>query len=784
MWHVSVESCAKRKTLAHNKTIDPPLPMISTSPCLAPVLLLRIRLTIATLAAGLLAAGSYAQTPSAPSSTTDAKNDEIITLSPFVVKSDGDTGYLVTNSVSATRINAAIQDTPVAISVVTKALMDDIGAFDLKKALQYTAGVTTDPGITFQAYTSNQNAFTIRGLAGPAVFRDGFSALGLVETANMDRVEIVKGPASVYYGNASPGGLVNYVTKQPQARAFSAINIFAGSDDYYRGEIDINQPMSDNGDIAARLNASFVESHTFRRFERNSAQFYAPSLRARLGTDTTVTVNAEFYKTVKNEPRSIPFAYDKNANTLNPLTDIIARDWNQSGPDAYTHNAKTTLSGILDHAFNKNISTRLSLNYWTAETKALVEQSAQITFPENGLTLLRQPNMFHAEQTVYTIRNDWVASVNLLGAEHHFVGGLEHVVDDSYFTNRQSPAYANVSYNVLDFDSIPDPFFRIRAPYGDASYSLVFANTHTETTVNAIYVSDQVTAFNGRLMGLFGLRGDRINQKNLFSGVSASKSQPSPQASLLFKFTEQVAGYVSYSTSLVPNGLSTSGKLFEPQRGIGYEAGLKVQALDKRLLGTFSVFQIERQKIPTNVIFVDPVTGLATPQTLLVGAQQSAGWDMDLAFRLNDHWQTVASYSNFHAYVKQGRSGATASAVSPDEGLAASRAPRNQGSLWSKYSWGTAVRGASVGAGVVYSEEFVFTRAFLGNPSGKDTLGWAPGYVRYDISCDYRFKAGPTHVTLGFKLINALNQRYLDSGGGGAFLAPPRTFLANLSLKF
>ena len=177
-----------------------------------------------TLACGLILGGSslLAQEP---------EDDEIIELSPFTVVEDDQGGYRASNTISGTKINTALRDLPLSLEVITEDFIDDIGAFDLQESLRYTTGVTT----------SGDTGGRIRGFPMLWNQRNGFRRYDYGDAVNIQRVEVIKGPAGVLYGLTRPGGIVNYITKRPVlGGSFSEFKLTYGSEAFKRGEFDTN----------------------------------------------------------------------------------------------------------------------------------------------------------------------------------------------------------------------------------------------------------------------------------------------------------------------------------------------------------------------------------------------------------------------------------------------------------------------------------------------------------------------------------------------------------------
>src|SRR4051794_12843118 len=188
----------------------------------------------------LLACSLHAQTPTAtpPSAANAVATDEVVKLSEFQVSTSSDKGYRAGNSVSATRIDTPIKDLPFAISAFTQQFIADVGARDLYDVVQYAPSVTSSG----REFNAGNAVYTIRGF-DQAPQHNGFVGEGYIDTVSVERVEVVKGPSSVLYGQVAPGGTVNYITKRPAAKPFAVWNAQVGTQDFWRTTLDLNQPV-------------------------------------------------------------------------------------------------------------------------------------------------------------------------------------------------------------------------------------------------------------------------------------------------------------------------------------------------------------------------------------------------------------------------------------------------------------------------------------------------------------------------------------------------------------
>ncbi|HRE80628.1 MAG TPA: TonB-dependent receptor plug domain-containing protein [Opitutaceae bacterium] len=211
-----------------------------------------VRLPTCLVSLGLATSGVvFAQPPPAATpvpAQPPASRDAVVELSAFEVSTALDRGYRAGNSVSATRIDTPIKDLPFAVSAFTQQFIQDTGSTELFDLVRYAPGVTSGG----KEFTGGKSVFTIRGFDQQPQ-RNGFVGNTYVDTVAIERVEVVKGPASVLYGQVAPGGTVNYITKRAQAARFTQLNVTLGSYNLLRTQIDTNQPIVDDK-VLARFN--------------------------------------------------------------------------------------------------------------------------------------------------------------------------------------------------------------------------------------------------------------------------------------------------------------------------------------------------------------------------------------------------------------------------------------------------------------------------------------------------------------------------------------------------
>ena len=221
-----------------------------------------------------------------------AGGGDIITLSEFQVTTSADKGYRPGNSVSATRVDTPIKELPFSISAFTEQFITDVAARELNDIVIYAPGVTTGS----KEFTQGNTRLAIRGFDGDITpQRNGFVGNRYVDAVNIQRVEVVKGPSSLLYGQITPGGTVNYITKRPAAKPFAAITQHVGTDNYLRTDLDVNQ-VSANGRLRGRLVAGFENAFEWAEPGATTATLLAPSVAVQVTNNSSLVIDYEWYR--------------------------------------------------------------------------------------------------------------------------------------------------------------------------------------------------------------------------------------------------------------------------------------------------------------------------------------------------------------------------------------------------------------------------------------------------------------------------------------------------------
>ncbi|MDP2267101.1 MAG: TonB-dependent receptor, partial [Thiobacillus sp.] len=305
-----------------------------------------------------------------------------MTLKEMVVHGETDGGYVAKRASTGTKTDTPIHETPVSIQVVPRDVMDDQQVINVKEATKNISSVLPS---TYGFY----EGYTIRGFdTGTDVYRNGLRQPSFADqqTANVEKVEVLKGPAAILYGRIQPGGMVNVVTKRPQAQPYYSIQQQVGSYDLYRTTVDATGPLSEDGSLLYRVNAAYQKNNSFVDFISNKNTFVAPSLTWRPSTRFEFNLEGEYQRkdyvhfgtsgggvpAIGNRPADIPrsrYIGDPSISVANPNQqnrDFVGFDWSYALNDNWN----------LKHRFGYT-----DVDYFTyyAAAKALNETTGILT---------------------------------------------------------------------------------------------------------------------------------------------------------------------------------------------------------------------------------------------------------------------------------------------------------------------------------------------------------------------------------------------------------------------
>ncbi|MGH8611839.1 MAG: TonB-dependent siderophore receptor [Gammaproteobacteria bacterium] len=667
--------------------------------------------------------------------------------------------YNAKRATSATKTDTPVFDTPASIQVVPKAIIDDQHVVQLRDALRNVSGVY--PGIH---YGTKAERFIVRGFEQSFIYRNGFrlpSFYGVRETSNLDRVEVLKGPAAMLYGRIEPGGLINVVTSAPLAEPYYSLAQEAGSFNFFRTVLGATGPLFHNEALAYRVDGSYTNSGYFRDFPEPFDEqstgiergFVAPSLTWNISDRTRITFEIEYL----NDSR--PF--DRGLIALNGKASGLPIDRRLDDVHSFA-DAEQIYGGLrwshefndswrLNHIFGANISTDEELRIQPRTLQA------------DGRTLTRDVRRRDSGIDIYYTALDLTGRVDLWGMEHALLVGGD------YYRDAENLLFAiDRSYPSID---IFNPAYGLTlptlAPIGQAATF----NSLTENEWFGVYFQDQIT-LRDNLQLLGGGRYDwatNIQEDRLKNTTNEAEDEAfSPRVGLVYQPAPWLALYGNFTESLggANRGTSVNGAVFEPETATQYEAGLKVDTLGGRLSANLAFYELTKQNILT--------PDLANPFfSVQIGEARSQGIEIDLTGDITPSWSVIATYALTETEIQKDNGGA--------QGKELPNVPRHGGSLWSRYQFPAGdLKGVFLGAGVfLQSERFI----------DKTNTAIMPGYGRVDLLAGYEWKVSSSYVTAQLNVLNLLDKEYAESspsGPGPSNYTPgaSRSFIGSLRIEF
>lgn len=569
-----------------------------------------------TLGSGLAAAGAETQSITEPQGAT--------TLPSVDVVGRRQSGGYQADGISGTKSSLPLRELPQSVRVISRQAIDDLGALRLDDALDYVGGISRQnnfgglwDNIAIRGLAGNENtgmAMLLNGFAG----NRGFNAPR--DTANIERIEFLKGPAAALYGASEPGGTLNLVTKKPQWTAGHSVELYAGSFDFYRAALDSTGPLGET--LAYRLNGAVEDRGSFREDVRSKRKVFAPALSWRIAPGTTLEYSGELLR------HQTPL--DRGVVAVNNQLGPVARERFLGEPadgditvDNQTHQA------VLEHEWSADWRSRVGLSYREGRLSGYSTEAASLQ--ADGRTLIRQRRFRDFAPDDVALQAEIAGRVRSDGLQHDLVVGLESyrfTLDQHVL--RVSPTAA-APYAIDIFAPV----------YGQAQPTPgPNTDTHETQRNTALYVQDALS-LSPQWRVVTGVRADRYEQalddRRRSTRTDQSPSATSPRLGLSYLPDDVWTFYANVGRSFRPNvGVDAAGQAFAPETGTAMEVGAKWERADKRLGATVAVFDIRKRDALTG----DPANA---GFSIAAGELRSHGVEFDLAGQLAAQWRVSAS---------------------------------------------------------------------------------------------------------------------------------------------
>lgn len=621
--------------------------------------------------------------------------------------------FVATGATSAMKQDVSVMDTPFSVANYSDAFMKAIETTNIADLYSYMTGVRRG-GVS--GYDVSIRGFKTTQADKGAILVDGLPGLsgrfGSPPTFASEHVELVKGPASVLYGQAQPGGFINIVSKKPKdtfgaiidlrGSTFSGGGLSFGDSAGYNAGLDVTGPIGD-GQLLYRMVAEYTDRDTFRG-GYEEANYFSPSATWNITDDTKLGLSLEYRKR-KNAYDNQLVAPNKDARLI---ADIRTR-YQEPGDVQEEEGYGGTLS--LSHDFGDDMRLNAAFRSVTSEDTANGFDNVGVLADQT--TLQRRARQQLNKRTYNYLDSNLSIPFDTGPLEHKLLVGVNAGIDTTDFERIQFFNGPTTGPN-----SLPGPGrlnIDIYNPvYGNvlplSSYAAGPLNRrYTKNTSSGVYLSDLVT-ISEQWKASFGLRYAKEKQETEerktppLTSQQTDSSEVLPTAGLMFQPTRSWTLYASYATSFVPQAAGTqdaAGRAnpFDPQSGKQIEVGAKLDALHERLTATLALFDIKKDNTLAPIACDPGVPGTCSQQ---VGAERSEGVELEVNYNPLDNLQIIAGLAYTDARIDETYNAPAAPLVDAQLTNSARRAAN----LWVRYDVDTGpLQGLGIGAGAFHSSE-------------------------------------------------------------------------------
>ncbi|WP_241229840.1 TonB-dependent siderophore receptor [Tsuneonella rigui] len=651
--------------------------------------------------------------------TTDESGERVIVVTAKA--------YVPQGASTATKSDIPLVETPQSVSVVSRDQIDLLNFVDAQQAVRYVAGATGEnygPDLRFdfiQVRGFPPKQF-IDGLATPVtttIFSNG------VDLYAFESLDILKGPASVLYGSAPPGGIYNQTSRRPSTEFGGEVSLKYGEDDFKQLGMTATGAATDWLDLRATVMVRDRDAE--RDFVHAQRIYAAPAATVHIGPDTRLTALAYYqYDDVKGDTNGfLPVQGTLLPNPNGP----IRRDVNLGEPDYNRYVRDQWGAGFeLEHDFGRDWKATINARWSDYSERQDVLYNAFLN--ADNRTITRSIFPYAEDVKSFGIDGRMAGKVATGAIEHTILAGIDHrtVQNEAFF------GFLFAAGGTID---IYNPVYNVGAPYPRPAADIPYADQHLNQT--GAYLQDQLAI--GGLRLLFSGRYDWVDLESF--GTAKDQHKFTWRAGASYVTPSGFVPYISFGTSFEPTlGINASGEAFRPTTGEQWEAGIKYDGRDLGsdvdLLATAALFQIKQQNVAS--ASYGPVT--APP----LGATQSGevevkGAELEFVARIRNQLAINGSYAYTDSEV-------TKSEVAVEIGEPLPVTPKHKASLFADYTFQRGgLGGFGFGAGVRYVSK---SAGSLPGPFNavvytSDSSTLFDAIVHYDLP-DWRFAINGSNV--------------------------------------
>jgi len=669
----------------------------------------------------ILTAGSVVSTES-DSAPAGPEKSQAVKVPEVIVKDIRERGYVADSQVTATKSNIPLIETPQSITVITRRRMEAQEVNTMAEALRYTAGVQAEtfgfePRFTwlrFRGFDSTTNGLFKDGLQ---LRNPGFAIGYSLEPYGAEQIDILRGPASFLYGQGSPGGLLNYISKRPTTASIRELQFLVGNFARYEGRMDFGGRLTDGDTVSYRLTGLFRESGTQIDHVPNDRVYIAPAVTWRITDNTQVTFFANYQKDALGSSQALPAEGTLRPNPNGHIS--LRRFTGQPGVDRYDR-VESSFGYELRHQLAADWNFVQKLRYNQTDVDDLTVFSSGLDADRR--TVLR--GVFGSFGKLNALAADsQIQGVLTTGPfQHRIVGGVDFQRIGLHSRQTFGTASSIDIFNPSDFGA---PF--LSPP--------TFLDQQTTQFQTGVYVQDQVRLMDHWLLTVGGRHDWSSNKvRNNLTGITSEQDdqKATGRAALTYVFDMGLAPYISWSTFFLPSlGRNVSGQPFTPETGRQYELGIKYQPPGTRSLFTAALFDLTRE----NYVQTDPGSFLSVQR----GKARSRGVELEGLMSFRSGVDVIANYTLLDNEVLE-------TVDTSEKGKRLTQTPAQFASVWAKYTVPNGLfKGLGVGGGARYTGS---TYSDIANTFK------VPGFVLGDATIDYVWR----NYRIAVNIKNMFNQ--------------------------
>ncbi|TWC15233.1 MULTISPECIES: TonB-dependent siderophore receptor [unclassified Pseudomonas] len=648
-------------------------------------------------------------------------------------------GYVATRTAAGSKTDTALVEAPRSISVATRQQMEDRNVQNLDDAVRYM------PGIVASSYGSDTRAdwLRVRGFE-PTQFLDGLPlpkgtyANPKQETWNLDRLALLRGPASSVYGQTPPGGLLDMVSRRPSAEDSHEIQLQYGSDNQRQINFASTGKIDDEGQFLYSLSGVVRDSGTQIDHVDNKRYNIAPSLTWNIDEDTRFTLLTQF---TRDDTGITSQFLPVQGTKIDMPFGKVSHHKNLGDPDwEYYDRTYYALGYAFEHRLNDVWQFKQNLRYTKSDLsfQGLTVGSYPFTQVDNEGNVGRTSTIVDEDISQFAVDNNFQADFATGDVRHTLLLGLDHqrsntnytsIFGDGLTTNVNNPIYGQ-------------PI--VRPPRSTAFYDY-----NQKTYQTGLYVQDQMALDQWRLT--VGGREDWVHTSTeFFNKGDATNTQRdkafSGNAAISYVFDSGFVPYLSYAESFQPTtGASASStESFKPTEGKQWELGIKYQPPGSNTLLSAAVYDLTQKNVSVTT------TVGATPITSQTGEVKVRGLELEAVSDVTENLKIIAAYTLAKSEVQKG----------DYKGNRLQLMPNQQASLWADYTWHAGVLdGFGIGAGARYTGNTY-------GDQGNTWLGKADAYTVFDAAVHYdlgRLDNSLKGASLALNATNLLDKDYIST---------------------